>query len=89
MQENYFTNCFLKKNIAKDISEKKSFQRKSLQGTSNFRKDGVVKHLCPLMPESRRPFYENLLVCVEGNRCVIFINKLYYIHSFSTVCKLF
>ena len=67
MQENYFTNCFLKKNIAKDISEKKPSQRKALQGTSNLRKDGIVKHLCPLMPESRRLFYENLLVFVEGN----------------------
>ena len=34
MQEDYFTNCILKKNTAKEKSEKKPFQKKSIQRTS-------------------------------------------------------
>ena len=55
----YLSTDFLKNNVKKELG--RSYPKISkYQGVSESRTEGIINTLCPLMPEIKRCFWENL-----------------------------
>ena len=80
-QADCFSTCFLKQKTIKMINDKESYETKSFIGVSKDQKNGIIDNICPLMPASRRAFYNELMMnniflylfIVSSTECVKFI----------------
>ena len=74
-QTDFFSTPFLKVKITKIIKDKHRFDTKPFKYISEDRKSRIIENLCPLMPESRKAFYNNIITQCY-NHLICFVDRL-------------